>query len=354
MRIQTIYSGPNRARNTDLRVAKEMMLISRFCEGLTFLSMPTGKLNLSSLNFASRRLFGWEVFPRLKVKVDAEAVDLVYKYGNPPIDPWFPSLKVPVFQTTGYPMIRQELEKPEDVLQARADKTAQLLEHADYIHFHTKTAKNAFLRRRPEFEQRVVTIPFFIPYLNCIDMESFEKKYDADVVKLCFVGYQGKRKGLQELCGALDMIADEIKHLKVDITIVSGDAPKFEKITNFSYYDYMNRSNVDALMEDAHIFVLPTKRDTYGLVFIEAMSKGCAVVADDDYPRREILGNDAGLFVSPTDIKELAETLLGLILDRDKQRRLARSGLKRVTKLFAPDVVANQYLEHFSSLVDSY
>ncbi len=57
------------------------------------------------------------------------------------------------------------------------------------------------------------------------------------------------------------------------------------------------------------LFSYPTsERESFGIVMLEAMASGLAVVATDDPIRREIVG-DAGLFVDPNNIDEYAKTL---------------------------------------------
>lgn len=51
------------------------------------------------------------------------------------------------------------------------------------------------------------------------------------------------------------------------------------------------------IYRSANLFVLPSwDRESFGIVYVEAMASGCPVVAPDDPPRREIVGS-GGIFV---------------------------------------------------------
>jgi glycosyltransferase involved in cell wall biosynthesis len=87
-------------------------------------------------------------------------------------------------------------------------------------------------------------------------------------------------------------------------------------------------------VEDAEIFVLSSRFESFGNVVTEAMSAGLAVVSFDcpwgpgDIVRHEV----DGVLVPPEDVTALADALRRLMADRDLRRRLgnaARSGVRR-------------------------
>jgi glycosyltransferase involved in cell wall biosynthesis len=65
----------------------------------------------------------------------------------------------------------------------------------------------------------------------------------------------------------------------------------------------------------ADCFTLPSRTESFGLVYLEALACGLPVVAPDDAVRREVIG-DAGLFCDVTDAGAYSETLAAA-LSRD-------------------------------------
>lgn len=66
-----------------------------------------------------------------------------------------------------------------------------------------------------------------------------------------------------------------------------------------------------------NVFTLPSERESFGLVYLEAMACGKVAVSQDDVVRSGILG-DAGYVCECTDIDRYAETLLKAATDTPK------------------------------------
>jgi glycosyltransferase involved in cell wall biosynthesis len=82
---------------------------------------------------------------------------------------------------------------------------------------------------------------------------------------------------------------------------------------------------------EADVFVLPTEREGYGIVFAEALMHGLPIVAVDIASVRSIVG-DAGLFVPPRRVRPLVAALR-LMTDAWLRRRLAKAARVRARAL---------------------
>lgn len=90
------------------------------------------------------------------------------------------------------------------------------------------------------------------------------------------------------------------------------------------------------------LFSYPTsERESFGIVMLEAMASGLAVVANDDPIRREIVG-DAGLFVDPNNIDKYAK-----ILDRALSIDWGDMPQKQAAK-FSWEIIAKAYERLFA------
>lgn len=96
-------------------------------------------------------------------------------------------------------------------------------------------------------------------------------------------------------------------------------------------------SKMPDIYEKAGVLAFPTVSwESFGIVIVEAMASGLAVVANDDPIRREIVG-DAGIFVDPTDTASYASALQKA-LDTDFEDKPRRQAEK-----FSWDKIAAEY-----------
>jgi glycosyltransferase involved in cell wall biosynthesis len=90
------------------------------------------------------------------------------------------------------------------------------------------------------------------------------------------------------------------------------------------------------------MMAFPSFYEGFGLPLLEAMSRGCPIVASDAASLPEVAG-DAAEFVDPIDVAGWANVLDALIEDPARRTVLARRGFDRVTQ-FAWSVSAQSLL----------
>jgi len=103
------------------------------------------------------------------------------------------------------------------------------------------------------------------------------------------------------------------------------------------------RSDVPELLRLCDIFVLPSVREPFGRVIIEAMATGRPVVATDSGGVPEIVvDGQTGLLVPPEDAQSLMGAIETLLADSQCAQQMGAEGLARTRQLFSTDRVAQQ------------
>lgn len=85
---------------------------------------------------------------------------------------------------------------------------------------------------------------------------------------------------------------------------------------------------LDALYRRAAVCCLPSTYEGFGLPAVEALARGCPLVASDATALPEVVG-DAGLLVPPGDAAALADALERVLDDEELRARLQEAGPRR-------------------------
>jgi glycosyltransferase involved in cell wall biosynthesis len=107
--------------------------------------------------------------------------------------------------------------------------------------------------------------------------------------------------------------------------------------------DIDDRDRLASFYASADLFCLPSRHETFGFVFVEAMSAGLPVVALNAGAAPEVIG-DAGILVPPGDPGALADALRDVLGDEERARTLGQRGRRRAA-LFSWPAAAARYLE---------
>ncbi len=92
---------------------------------------------------------------------------------------------------------------------------------------------------------------------------------------------------------------------------------------------------------DCAVFCLPSRQEGFGIVLLEAMAAGKAVITSRIAAMPEVVPDGvAGLLVPPGDPAALAAALIALLSDRARAETLGRQGAAHVTAYGAPQVAA--------------
>ena len=209
-------------------------------------------------------------------------------------------------------------------------------------------------RRFPDIAGRFVGVPFFLPGLTAASLSDVREKHAADeTARVLFVGRQSRKKGLDILLRAIRLLGDsERRRVSLDIVSNFSDGSvNLEGDPNVRAHTEVSSAFLFDLMRRAHVFAMPCRFESYGLVYIEAMSHGAAVLAPNWEVQREIC--DCGRAGVNADVtpEAVRDALRALCFDRRTRLALAETALDRFDAHYCPRAVASAYLAMFESAV---
>jgi glycosyltransferase involved in cell wall biosynthesis len=147
-----------------------------------------------------------------------------------------------------------------------------------------------------------------------------------------------KRKGIEELLHSFESIGAEFDDVHLYLVGDGPDREQFEmqaKQSRFSeriHFEGFQRLP-QSYMLSADVFVLASRRESFGLVLIEAREAGCAIVATNvDGVSEALDGGNAGILVAPRSPSALTHAVGLLLLDKaevQQWRHKAQEGISR-------------------------
>jgi alpha-maltose-1-phosphate synthase len=151
-----------------------------------------------------------------------------------------------------------------------------------------------------------------------------------------FVGRNLQRKGGYVLLKAMDRVRQVLPHAHLLVVGVNGPSDK-----HVTYTGWVPSAEIATFYRRATVFVLPSFREPFGLVFLEAMAHGLPCVGTNIEAIPEIIADgETGFIVPPGDDEMLAERLILLLKNPELRRRMGSAGRARQERQFTWQNVA--------------
>ncbi len=143
-------------------------------------------------------------------------------------------------------------------------------------------------------------------------------------------------KGFDVLLRAFALARAEIPELRLEI---AGEGPLEQKLRALASdgVTFLGRvTPVQPLLESAAACVVPSRGEGFGMVALEAMERGRAVVASSVGGLQELVDDGVtGRLVPPEDVEALAATLIEVARDPGSVRELGAAGRRRTLERFS-------------------
>lgn len=169
-------------------------------------------------------------------------------------------------------------------------------------------------------------------------------------VRLLFVGhFRDRRKGLSYLLDAYGALRGQGVAVTLDV-VGQGDPTSLPDLPGVTYHGPVSSEEVlVGHYQRADVFVSPaTGQESFGIVLLEAMATGTAVVCSDIDGYRQVVGTDGARFAAPADVPALTRALAEVVRDPAARARMGEANRTRSERFdwdrLAVDV-REQYLE---------
>ena len=179
-------------------------------------------------------------------------------------------------------------------------------------------------------------------------------KIKNDDIVFMFIGRLNTDKGIFDLVLAFDKLLKEYENVKLfligpDEDNIENQICEFLKFKNVIRIDYV--SNPQEILNVADVLVLPSYREGFGTIVIEAASMGIPCIASNIYGLNDaIVNNKTGLLHKVKDIDDMIEKYEYLIENKNKIKEYGVNAKVRVYNNFKDEQLSNElkkYIDKF-------
>ncbi len=202
----------------------------------------------------------------------------------------------------------------------------------------------------PDVEKPVEIIYSGVPLEITEENEKLERTFNSKKAKIITVSSLIERKNIKNLILAYKKLKK--KNPKVSLEII-GDGPLKEKLQilnlkkklDVKFLGQLSKEDVFKKMKEADIFILPSKNETFGMVYMEALSFGMAVCCTKNSGIDGIIEDSKNGFLLKPNKKGVYETLNKILSLKPKQFLEISKNALTTAKMFSYENSVKNYLE---------
>jgi glycosyltransferase involved in cell wall biosynthesis len=202
---------------------------------------------------------------------------------------------------------------------------------------------------------------FFIPNGVEIGPDSCHRDYALDEpVVVTFVGRLHPQKGVNMLLRAFRLTLQEMPDIRWRLKLAgTGELERHlkglaDELAISQQVEFLGHvEDVDTLLDQSDLFVLPSLSEGMSNALLEAMAHGLPCIVRDIPGNNDVIRDgENGVTVKSDDVEGLARAMVRLAADVESRRRLGQQAHQTVKTHYSLAKVTNQYIGLYEGLLD--
>lgn len=199
--------------------------------------------------------------------------------------------------------------------------------------------------------------PIVIP--NVVDLDSFEyveRNKPKDFFSFVSTGHLLPNKNMSLL---IESFTEAFKENNKVTLYIFGEGSERQKLENIIQVNNMNdqihlmgvkvRKEIAKKMSESNCFVLASKKETFGVAYIEAMAMGLPVIATKCGGPEDFVNNKNGLLINVDDKNELMQAMKYMY--QNSSNYISIEIANSVKMKFGEAMISNQLINIYQSII---
>lgn len=177
---------------------------------------------------------------------------------------------------------------------------------------------------------------------------------DGDIVVTCIAELH-PRKGHKYLLEAFRKL--EIESPKIKLILI-GTGPseielkkKYSDLQNVKFLGW--RNDIPEILNSSDMFILPSLKEAFGLVLLEAMSAKVICIASNNGGTVDIIRDGkTGYLIPPSNSSKIIETIFTILRNPDQKKDIEEAALKRAEEHFTVERMTDNTIEVYNKVLN--
>lgn len=157
------------------------------------------------------------------------------------------------------------------------------------------------------------------------------------------MGSTERYKGHDQVLAAWPEVKRHVPAAQLIVVGDGDDVPRLKRVatatgvgSSILFTGRVDENTLHAMYDRAALFVMPSSREGFGLVYLEAMHHRLPCIGStEDAASEVIVQGQTGLLVSQRDVSGLAQAIVKLLQNTALRRQMGEAGFRRLTEVFS-------------------
>lgn len=230
---------------------------------------------------------------------------------------------------------------------------ALMVKKSNGLVFVNKKYQDFFENKYPKIYQKSINNSIIFNGVNNYWLDNIEN-YNTELRgdNLIYVGSFNKNKNISAIISASEKLLKKRPNLK--LFLVGGTEDELKRFLNINHIpdfihvmgNIIDKDELRKLYLMSKVFIMPSFFETFGLVYIEALSQGCSVIHSKGQGIDGIFDKPYILSVDPYNIDDISDKI-DYLIDNFSYKAIDVEFEIYLKQLFNWDSIADQYLGAF-------